>query len=87
MQKLNINDIQNLVINVTKKLPNNIDLSSFVTFGNQEDLAKPNIEVDGLLNFHFIIVERGNELERRITKNLDDLLYWIFESPNLSNFK
>lgn len=79
MEKLNINDIQNIVENLIKKLPYKVDLSSFVTFGNQEDLAKPNIEIDGLQNLHFIIVERGNELERKITKNLDDLLYWIFD--------
>ena len=80
MENLNINDIQNIVENLTKKLPNKVDLHSFVTFGNQEDLAKPNIEIVGLQNFHFIVVERGNELERRITQNLDDLLYWIFDT-------
>lgn len=80
MENLNINDIQNIVENLTKKLPNKVDLHSFVTFGNQEDLAKPNIEIVGLQNFHFIVVERANELERRITKNLDDLLYWIFDT-------
>ncbi|MEQ1725396.1 MAG: Imm63 family immunity protein [Sphingopyxis sp.] len=37
--------------------------------------GSPYIEV--LDAYHFVIEERGFELERRITNDLDELLYWI----------
>ncbi|QOW08870.1 hypothetical protein Q73A0000_00170 [Kaistella flava (ex Peng et al. 2021)] len=79
MDKINLKEIQKIVEDLSKNLPEKILINSFVTFGNQEDFAKPNIEIDDSENFNFIIVERGQELEKRITLNLDDILYWIFE--------
>lgn len=28
--------------------------------------------------FHFVVSERGTEFERRVTRDLDELLYWVF---------
>ena len=40
--------------------------------------ASPLIEIDKQGRLHYALIERGEELERRTTENLDELLYWIF---------
>jgi hypothetical protein len=47
------------------------------TYGRTRDFAYPHIEVDASL-YHYVVVERGQELERNSTSNYDELLYWIF---------
>lgn len=49
------------------------------TYGRSEDMARPHIEVAGP-HMSWVVVERGTEWERRTTEDLDELLYWIFES-------
>ena len=48
-------------------------------YGRGSDFGIPRIAVeeDG---YHYIVGERGEELERRITQDIAELLYWIFES-------
>jgi hypothetical protein len=46
------------------------------TYGRSADFGRPHIESDRA--YHFVVVERGQELERRTTWDLDQLLYWIF---------
>ncbi len=47
------------------------------TFGSSEDFARPHIEErDGRL--HLVVVERGAERDRRIARDLDELLFWVF---------
>ncbi|GGE95268.1 Imm63 family immunity protein [Hymenobacter cavernae] len=48
------------------------------TYGRSEDFARPHLEVNAA-GMHFVVVERGQELERRTTQDLDELLYWVFE--------
>ena len=50
--------------------------SALPTFGGTEDGARPHVEVDDC--YHLVVVERGQELERRSTSDLDELLYWVF---------
>jgi hypothetical protein len=38
----------------------------------------PHIEIDEM-GYHYVNWERGSELGRRTTKNLEDLLYWIMK--------
>ena len=54
------------------------------TYGYSADGALPHIEIDGSGNFHFVVVERGRELERRTTAVLDELLFWIFDTITFS---
>ncbi len=54
------------------------------TYGRSADGARPHIELDDSGKFHFVVVERGQELERKTTAILDDLLYWIFDSITFS---
>ena len=52
---------------------------SLPTYGRSEDMARPHIEVAGP-HMSWIVVERGEERQRRTTDDLDELLYWIFRS-------
>jgi len=54
------------------------------TYGHSADGARPHIELDSTGRFHFVVVERGQELERQTTAVLDDLLYWIFDTITFS---
>lgn len=53
------------------------------TYGRTEDFARPHIEVDGR-GYHFVVVERGQEIERRTTNDFDELLYNVFGSATFS---
>jgi len=55
-----------------------VDSKRLPTFGHSRDFGYPHIEVDAL--YHFVVIERGVEIERRSTSNLDELLFWVFES-------
>lgn len=54
------------------------------TYGYSIDGALPHIEIDGSGIFHFVVVERGQELERRTTAILNELLFWIFDTITFS---
>ena len=48
------------------------------TYGHSLDGGHPHVEVrDGA--WQYVFVERGCELERRVTHDERELLYWIFE--------
>lgn len=52
--------------------------SGLPTYGTSADFARPHIEVDQN-GYHYVVVERGIELSRTTTRQLDELLYIIFE--------
>jgi hypothetical protein len=54
------------------------------TYGYSTDGAHPHIEIDRTGQMHYVIVERGSELDRRITKNIETLFYWIFSKVTFS---
>ncbi|HEX8144186.1 MAG TPA: Imm63 family immunity protein [Pyrinomonadaceae bacterium] len=62
-----------------------IDASGYVlpTYGHSEDGARPHIEVDAR-GYHYVVVERGQELRRLTTSDLDELLFNVFESVTFS---
>ena len=49
------------------------------TYGRTEDGARPHIEVDSH-GYHYVEVERGQEIRRNTTRDIDELLYHVFES-------
>ncbi len=53
------------------------------TYGYSEHTARPHVEVDPG-GYHFVIVERHEELERHTTQDLDALLYQIFANVTFS---
>ncbi len=46
---------------------------------SSDGFGTPHIEIKKK-EYNYVISERGTEFERRQTKNLDKLLYWIFKS-------
>ena len=54
------------------------------TFGYSRDFGYPHIEADAGGLLHYVVVERGEELERKTTSDLDELLYWIFAGVTFS---
>lgn len=52
------------------------------TYGRSDDGARPHLEIDD--RYHFVVVERGQELERRSTDDLDELLYWVMGTTTFS---
>lgn len=47
------------------------------TYGSSEDFARPHIEIRNS-RYHYIVEERGKEIENLGRSELDELLYWIF---------
>jgi Immunity protein 63 len=51
---------------------------SLPSFGRTMDFGRPHIECGD--SYHWVVIERGREQERRTTKDPDELYYWIFEA-------
>ncbi len=74
-------DIKNKVEKISKKIE--VPEILIPTFGDTEDFARPHIEINEK-GLHWVVVERGEEIERRTTQSEDQLLYWIFETVTSS---
>ncbi|HTO67729.1 MAG TPA: Imm63 family immunity protein, partial [Bradyrhizobium sp.] len=46
------------------------------TYGVSRDFGYPHVEVEHGF-YHYVVVERGQEVSRRFTDDYDELLYWI----------
>ena len=77
-----VTEIQNIVNQLAEKI--NAPSNLLPTFSSPIGDATPNIEVDNLGLYNYVISERGNEFERKLTSDLNDLLYWIFSSVTFS---
>jgi hypothetical protein len=49
------------------------------SYGESRDFGYPHIEVDDYF-YHYVVVERGQELERISTSDFEELLYHVFWS-------
>ena len=78
---LSLEEIKNEVDRLASII--NVPLKLLPTYGYSDDFARPYIDVNSR-GYHFIIVERGEELQHKITQELDVLLYWIFEGITFS---
>lgn len=78
---LPIERIRHLVL----RLASRIDAPEVLlpTFGAPDGFGRPHIEVHGGL-YYWVVFERGVELERRTTTDIDLLLYWVFDAVSLS---
>jgi len=68
-----------------EKLAQKIGASSrdLPTFGESIDGAHPNVEYsEGC--YSYVVVERGLELRRRTTRDVEELLYWTFSDITCS---
>ena len=50
------------------------------TYGYSEDGARPHVELGSDSSYFYVIIERGEELERHKCNTLDELLYIVFRS-------
>lgn len=82
MTTLSLDEIKKKVNELALKINAPTDL--LPTYGQSRDFAYPHIEVDNVGLLHYVIVERGQELSRKTTNKLDDLLYWIFSGITFS---
>jgi Immunity protein 63 len=57
--------------------------SDLPTIGKSADFAHPSVDVDAD-GYHYVVVERGVEIRRESTNDLDQLLFWIFEDVSFS---
>lgn len=57
--------------------------NAYPTFGYTADFARPHIEVESG-QYHYVVVERGAEVLRESTSDLNELLYWVFQSVTFS---
>lgn len=53
------------------------------TFGHNEDYARPEIRVSAH-GYHWVIVERGQEIDHQVFQSLEELLFEIFSSITFS---
>ena len=73
---LSLEEIEKFIFDTAKII--NADPSLLPTFGIIDGSARPAIKVDHY-GYHYIINERGEEYDHRITANIKDLLYLVFE--------
>lgn len=82
MTKYSLDDIKIKAEELAVKI--GAPLNSLPSYGQLKWDAHPYVEIDTLGFMYFIVSERGEEYERRMTDNLDDLLYWIFADVTFS---
>ena len=82
MTKFLLDDIKKKVDELAEKISAPIEI--LPTYGYSRDLAFPHIEIDDSGLMHYLIIERGQELNRKTTHCLDVLLYWIFSDITFS---
>jgi hypothetical protein len=71
---LSLVDIQSRIEDLARRI--DAPPGDLPTFGRSEDGARPHIEVGS--EYHYVVVERGSELRRSSTEDLDELLCWVF---------
>ena len=77
-----LTEIQNLAKDLASRI--NAPIHLLPTISTPIGDATPNIEVDNSGLYHFVISERGTEYERKITSDIDELMYWIFSGVTFS---
>ena len=82
MTKYSLDDIKNKVDKLAIKI--NSPTNLLPSYGQQTWDALPYIELDSMGFMFYIISEHGQEYERKMTDNIDDLLYWIFANVTFS---
>ena len=78
MTKYSLDDIKKIVDKLALKI--NAPINSLPTYNFIIGDATPCIEIDNNGHMFYVISERGNEISRKKTDKIDDLLYWVFES-------
>ena len=64
-------DVNNLAVRI------GASANDLPSYGQSRDFAYPHIEVGGG-QYHYVVVERGQEISRQSSADYDNLLYWVF---------
>ena len=78
MEYLTVDEIRERIKKTLKKINCNIDQRILPTYDLPIGDGTPCININES-GYNYIISERGNEYSRKITKNIDELLYWTFK--------
>ncbi len=78
---LTLSTISNKIRGLGKKIK--VPKGLYPTFGSSIDFGHPHIEVDRN-GYHYVVVERGIEHEKRTTQDIDELMYWVFKAITFS---
>lgn len=73
MSQLSLAEVESVAKHLAERLG---EPTGLPTFGYSVDGAHPHVEVDSR-GYHYVVVERGQEMRRDTTPSLDELLYWI----------
>jgi Immunity protein 63 len=73
----NLRAVRNRIVRVAEALGARSDLVP--TFGSSDQAGRPHIEVDER-RYHFVVCERGTELERRTSSSDEEVVFWACES-------
>ena len=76
-----LNEIEVVVNKLAKVIGASKD--QLPTYGVSRDFGYPHIEVHNN-EYHYVVVERGQELERKSTVDFNELLYWVFSDATHS---
>lgn len=76
MNMIHMNNIQNKIRGIAEKIDVPVDL--LPTYVHSNDFGHPHIELEGDL-MCYVVNERGEEISRKVTFDLDELLFWVFK--------
>jgi hypothetical protein len=78
---LSLDDIRRRVEELATQF--GVPATNLPTYVSSQGSGRPHIEKSGA-EMLWVVSERGHEFERRSTNDIDELLYWIFESATFS---
>ncbi len=70
---------------IVKALSKQLDAPTHLlpSFGVNYDAAQPEVRVDAK-GYHFVVVERGRELQHKVFQQLEELLFEVFSAVTFS---
>jgi len=78
---LSLDEVMDLIYKIGARI--SLSKEALANFADQSaDCGAPHIRCDH--SYHWIVLERGKEIEHRQTPVLDDLLYWAFEATTFA---
>ena len=76
----NLKEIQAFISEFGQKLTERkMPKGLFVVLGERNEFAEPFIEIKSGY-YQYVVMERGQEITRRKTQDLDELLYWLISN-------
>ena len=76
-----IEELRNELLKIGEKLGRGTRPNHYFFIPDQPDgVATPYLEIHGK-EYHFIVGERGLEIQRKVTLSDDEILYWFVDRP------